>query len=140
MAKTINTSITIQANPEKIWQLLTDFKDYSKWNPFIISIEGNLEPGNQLRVQLNDMVFKPKVKSYKKNQRFSWLGHLLFPGIFDGRHSFQLIKEKDKSTSFIHKEEFSGILPLLMRKSFFEKVEKDFKAMNEALKIEAERS
>ncbi len=38
--KQIETEILINAKPDKVWQVLTDFESHSKWNPFIKSISG----------------------------------------------------------------------------------------------------
>ncbi len=35
-------------------------------------------------------VFKPRVTQAIPNQKLEWLGHLLVPGLFDGRHFLSL--------------------------------------------------
>ena len=40
MAKEIKTEILINAAPEKVWSILTNFEKYPDWNPFIKSING----------------------------------------------------------------------------------------------------
>ena len=42
MAKEIKTEIVIHATPEKIWKILTDFGNYPQWNPFIVSVTGDV--------------------------------------------------------------------------------------------------
>jgi uncharacterized protein YndB with AHSA1/START domain len=34
----------IDAPPERVWQVLTDFGAFPEWNPFIRSIEASLKP------------------------------------------------------------------------------------------------
>jgi uncharacterized protein YndB with AHSA1/START domain len=46
MNKSIKTEIVINASKEKVWHVLTDFKRYPQWNPFITSVEGELVKGN----------------------------------------------------------------------------------------------
>ena len=88
MATEIKTSIIINANPEKIWTTLTNFENYSSWNPFIKSLSGEVSVGNKIKVEFEEMTFKPKVLVFTKNKEFKWVGHLLFPGVFDGKHHF----------------------------------------------------
>ena len=38
--KEIKTEIIINSKPEKVWSILTDFKNQPNWNPFISNISG----------------------------------------------------------------------------------------------------
>ena len=35
----------IQASPEVVWSVITDFERYKEWNPFVIDCDAKLEPG-----------------------------------------------------------------------------------------------
>jgi len=48
---TIKTAIDVAASPEMVWRVLTYFPDYPKWNPFLVSIQGSLAPGQRLKIQ-----------------------------------------------------------------------------------------
>lgn len=52
MMITIDTQITIEASPTKIWGILTDFPAMSAWNPFIRAISGSLASGKRLSVRI----------------------------------------------------------------------------------------
>ncbi|HRF20156.1 MAG TPA: SRPBCC family protein, partial [Chitinophagaceae bacterium] len=54
MNKQIITEIIINSSKEKVWQVLTDFSSYHVWNPFIISIEGELKKGSKLKNTLRN--------------------------------------------------------------------------------------
>lgn len=143
MATTITTSIHISATPERIWDSLTDFAAYPQWNPFIRSLEGEAKPNSRIRVQLvppgqKGMVFRPRVVAFDRNQRFEWLGHLLFPGLFDGKHCFELIANEDGTTTFIQSEVFRGILVPFLKKMLHGPTLEGFRQMNEALKKRVE--
>jgi uncharacterized protein YndB with AHSA1/START domain len=43
MAKEIKTEILINASPDKVWAILTDFDNYPSWNPFITSLKGEVK-------------------------------------------------------------------------------------------------
>ncbi len=144
MAKEIKTEIIINASPEKIWALLLDFKNYPNWNPFIKSIVGEAKVGNRITARIEPpeatgMTFKPKVITYVATKEFSWLGHLLFPGLFDGEHTFKLIENGNGTTTFIQSEKFKGIFVPMFKKMLDNNTVKGFVMMNEKLKELAER-
>ncbi|HSJ69937.1 MAG TPA: hypothetical protein VK921_19815, partial [Anditalea sp.] len=68
-----------------------------------------------------------------------WLGRLIIPGIFDGRHEFRLEETEVGETLFIHSESFSGILVPFMKKDLDTKAKKGFENMNKAIKSLAEK-
>jgi hypothetical protein len=90
MAKQVYTSITINSSPSNVWKVLTEFANYSNWNTFITSVQGDLKVGKRLVVRVDKMKFKPVVLQVIENSYFSWKGSLGFKGLFDGTHSFEL--------------------------------------------------
>jgi hypothetical protein len=66
------------------------------------------------------------------------LGRFILPGIFDGEHSFLLIDNGDGTTTFIHKENFRGILVPFMKKQLDNNTRRGFEEMNNKLKELAE--
>lgn len=144
MSTIINTEIQINAPIETVWDVLTDFDHYPNWNPFIKSISGKLEVGKTLKVTIQPpnsgiMRFKPRILELATKQKIKWLGHLLVPGIFDGKHSFELIPVGDGRTRFVQSEEFKGLLVPLMASKLNRDTRKGFEEMNQSLKTEAEK-
>lgn len=45
MTKQLASTIDIDASPQRVWQVLTDFAAYPDWNPFIVRAEGRPEEG-----------------------------------------------------------------------------------------------
>src|SRR5687768_11605434 len=91
----INTSIEINAPPERVWSILTDFPHIGSWNPFIRSISGNPVSGSRLSVHIapagkRGVRFNPTVLVAEAPRELRWLGHLLRHGLFDGEHYFLL--------------------------------------------------
>jgi hypothetical protein len=140
----IETNIEINAPAVRIWALLTDFARMSSWNPFIKSISGNLAQGDRLSVYIAPpgkagMRFKPTVLTVRPERELRWLGHLLIPGVFDGEHYFLLEPIGEGRTRLVQGEKFSGLLVGLLSGTL-SATEAGFKAMNTALKREAERN
>ncbi len=65
-------SVDIQAPPEQIWALLTRPEDMTRWNSTLTSIEGNIELGGTVRMQVPEApgrTFKVKVTRLRAQQR-----------------------------------------------------------------------
>lgn len=144
MAKEIKTEILINATPDKVWAILTDFDNYPNWNPFIKSIKGQVAVGNKITARMEPpeakgMTFVPKVLVFETNKEFRWLGHLLFPGLFDGEHKFELVDNKNGTTTFRQSEKFKGILVPLFQKMLDINTTNGFIQMNKKLKELAEQ-
>lgn len=141
----IKTQITINATPDKVWAVLTDFENYTNWNPFIKSITGKPIVGSQISVSIvppqgKSMTFSPTVLVFERNREFRWIGRLLFKGVFDGEHKFELIDNGNGATLFNHSETFKGILVGLFKKQLETNTRKGFELMNESLKKIVESS
>ena len=130
----LNTQIVINATPAQVWNVFSNFSTYKDWNPFLKSVEGDVQEGNTITINAGGMTFKPKVLEWVPQKKLVWIGRLGFPGIFDGAHSFELKNNGDGTTTFIQNEEFKGILIPLFKKKLKTDTKDGFIAMNEALK------
>lgn len=113
--RSIQTTIDLDATPSTAWTVLTDFPGHAEWNPFMRRIEGEPEVGSRLEVQLTPpggraMTFRPRVTAVDRERVLGWLGHLGVPGLFDGRHRFELLPLADGRTRLVHGESFRGLL------------------------------
>ena len=141
--KNIQTEILINTDITKAWDVLMNFDNYPKWNPFITSISGEPKLGSRLTVSIKPpggkgMTFKPNILTLEANKEFRWKGKLGINGIFDGEHYFILESVDKDITKFIHGEKFSGLLVPFVRK-MLDKTQKGFLLMNESIKNECER-
>lgn len=138
MSFTISTSITINATPEKVWNVFTDFNSYPEWNPLMIKLEGEVKEGNTIFVDLGTMSFKPKVLSFENEKELIWKGKLFIPGLFDGKHQFIFNDNGDGTTTLTHSEEFKGLLLPLLKKKMETETKSKFEEFNIALKERVE--
>jgi hypothetical protein len=141
--KLIYSEIRINATPEKVWEIFTNFEKYPEWNPFIKSLKGNPNTDSKINVFLQPqnnkgMNFSPNVLKFDTNKEFRWIGKLFIPRLFDGEHTFLLIDNHDGTTTFLQFERFRGILIPLMKKMLEIDTLNSFKSMNEAFKIRCE--
>jgi len=106
---TIDTTMDINAAPDAVWDVLTDFPSYQEWNPGM-RIEGAPEVGTKLHVHLTGMRFKPKVLAATPGKELRWLGKLGHRGIAAGEHYFVITTNNDGTTRLNHGERYSGAL------------------------------
>ena len=142
--KTIRVVTDIAASVEVVWAQLTTTSAYAEWNPFITTLRGDLVTGSRLEVRIEPpggraMTFRPTITDVVEGVRLAWLGRLVLPGLFDGRHTFHLEARGDSGTRLTQTEEFSGLLVPLMG-TVLERTRAGFEAMNDALRVRAERS
>lgn len=140
----LRTEILINAPAQKVWSILVNFEDYPNWNPFIKFIKGKPIAGEKLSVRLEPpdekgMTISPKVLKVDVNREFRWKGQLFIPGLFDGEHIFELKDNGNGTTTFVHRENFNGILIGFFKKMLEGNTKKGFEMMNEKLKIESEK-
>ena len=141
--KTIETKIMVDSTPEKIWSVLTNFKEYENWNPFMIKIIGDAKLGSKIEVQIQTVkgkkrTYKPIITKLEINKELRWKGKSLLHGIFDGERIFIIEKSAHNKVSFLHKEIFKGLGVKLIGSKLDEDLGESFKKMNIALKTRAE--
>ncbi|WP_224336750.1 SRPBCC domain-containing protein [Haloprofundus halobius] len=138
----ITTAIDIDAPPETVWRVLTEFEHYAEWNPYTV-VSGSATEGSRLRVSPGPEAgraptFRPRVLRADPGRELRWLGHLYVRGLFDGEHRFVVEPRGDGRSRLVQSESFSGVLmgPILRR--IGADTEANFRGVNEALKARAE--
>ena len=142
--KIIRVVTDIAAPVQTVWAELSAVAKYAEWNPFITTLQGELVEGGRLKVRIvptggRAMTFRPTITVVEEGKRLEWLGRLVLPGVFDGRHSFLLEDLGGGVTRLTQAEEFSGLLVPLTG-TILERTHAGFEAMNEALRLRAERA
>ena len=137
----IDASITIDATPEEVWEVLVDFNAWESWNDFIPTVEGNLQVGERLRIKvvspgMKPMTFKPEVYVVNPVEAIVWGGSFL-KVMYRGDHTFLLEPLPDGKTRFRQIERFMGPMVLFMG-GMIKKTEVGYHQMNRALKERVE--
>ncbi len=136
MRHQLRTEIHIPAGPDEVWTHLVDLASYRAWNPFLVEAAGRVAVGERLtiRVRAGDRAttLRPIVTAVDTGQVFEWLGQLGVPGLFAGRHRFELASTA-AGCRLVHSEQFHGLLVRPLRRSLDVSTRAAFEAMNEAL-------
>ena len=127
---TVSTSINADASI--VWALLTNASDFSRWNSTIVSIEGEIQKGEKIRLKSTldpGRTFKLKIKEVVPEQKLVW-GDAL------GKRTYSLEKQGD-STLFTMAEKIGGLMfPLFAKK--IPPFDESFEQFASDLKKEAE--
>jgi len=145
--RTIEVVTDIEASPDEVWAVLTDFTHYSVWTSYIQQISGRAEEGFYLRVVLEPpgrrrySVFTPVLEA-TPGVRLAWA--MVIPGvsrlhssIFAGTHEFALTALPNSTTRLTHREFFSGLLARFVKEGA-RGAKEGFETFNAALKLRVE--
>ena len=112
---TCAVEVNIEASAEVVWSLLTDAKGFSRWNPTVNHIEGEIREGERLKIHVpgTSRIFTPRVSGVVPVRRMIWSDG--FTGIFKGVRTFMLNPQDDGTTDFSMEEKFSGLMFALVK-------------------------
>ncbi|BAU82481.1 cyclase/dehydrase [Streptomyces laurentii] len=134
---TLSATVDIDATPEEVWHVLTDFSAYDDWNPFMVSAEGTAEPGAVLhlvmRDKTGDMAFDPTVRAAEPGRELRWLGRVGPGWIFDGEHRFLIEPLANGRVRLTQSERFTGVAVPFFQSMLHTATLPQFEAMNRAL-------
>jgi hypothetical protein len=142
--KEINTELEIMASSERVWQVLTDFPNFGKWNPVIIEIKGETKVNTKLEIHLRtrsgkSRIYKPTITKLEPNHELRWVGKSFFPGIFNGERIFTIDSIGASTVLFFHREIFTGVGAYLAGDRLENDIRHTLNEMNVALKKQAEQ-
>jgi demethylmenaquinone methyltransferase / 2-methoxy-6-polyprenyl-1,4-benzoquinol methylase len=142
--RTIGAEIEVDAPPERVWEVLTDFSSYSEWNPFMFSVEGAASVGAHLRIAMQrrgGMVlrFRARVVVADPPRELAWVGegprgH--WPGLVRGERRVVIQPLPGERSRLLMRTTLSGGLSPLTR--WLERYREAFEEMELGLKARAE--
>lgn len=138
----IHTSIVIDAPAFSVWNLLTDLASYSRWNPFITRIKGELKQGGRLdmEIKLEKIVaIDPVVQDVQLERQISWLDRST-GSLFVAEHRLEIQTLAHDRVTFFQIASFTGPIVSLVEKRLEIGFRKGLEEMNAALKKVAEQS
>lgn len=137
----LRAEIEIAATPDEVWTVLTDQRSYPRWNPFLVSSTGPLEPAATLTNVLRgadgaEWTFTPTVLAVDPGRELRWIGRLGPGGLFDGEHAFRIVPAGPGRVRFVQEETFRGVLVPPLSGWLTGDTLPQFRAMNAALATE----
>ena len=109
--KSVRAELTINAEPEQVWSVLTDAGSYEDWNPILVSVDGDFVEGQTLSVGMKNpdgsvTVVEPKIRKLVPEVELNQVGGI--PGVLTFNHTWSLepVAGGTRVTQF---EEYRGI-------------------------------
>jgi uncharacterized protein YndB with AHSA1/START domain len=129
--------IEIVAPPEDVWDVLTDFDRWPRWNPEVksISFDGPLEPGSLFRWKAGPGKIVSTLEQVDPPRYVRWRGRTMSIGAI---HEWRF-EPRDGGTHVLTEETFSGVLARLLRRSLQKQLDRALDEGLEHLKREVER-
>lgn len=140
----IRTEIEIAASAKRVWETLCgEPRNLARWGGDILDASGHLEEGGVLTLTLRAAPgIKTKVQAkllrVDPPHELRWRGKLLFPGLFQGEHVFEIVDREEGGVTLIQWESFSGILAPILFPTLLRGVKGGFQEMNRGIKEHAE--
>ena len=140
--KSLHAGIDIDAPAERVWQIVSDFGQYSDWNPFIVRAAGEPRVDERLDITIaapgmKPVSFRPRVLDVEPGRLIRWKGEFKLPGLFDGRHALIVDALDGGRSRFTTHEDVTGILLPFVGKVMTAS-QRGFELMARALKERAE--
>lgn len=129
--------IVIAAPLEVVWEVLTGFDQWPRWNPDVksMSYDGPLTPGSQFRWKAGPGTIVSTLEQVEPPRLVRWRGRTMSIGAI---HEWRL-EPRDGGTAVETEESFAGLAARLFRGPLQKTLDKTLDQGLEHLKREAER-
>jgi hypothetical protein len=117
--KSYSVERTIDASPQRVWELLTDADGYSRWNPAVVSLGGRIADGETIALVSTvnpGRTFSLAVSNVEPADGMVWSDGMPF-GLFRGVRTFSLRAVGADRTEFAMQERYSGLLAGLITRA-----------------------
>lgn len=149
--------IAIQASPEKIWSILSDFQAYPEWNPYIKAVRGPVALDALIEMDLlyntahdreagERATESARVTAFHAPRYFSWVwDHGRGNWWLSSERVFRIKAREDGKCTFFNEAYYTGMSLMKMfgildfrRDAVEKKIKLSMLKMNDALKARAE--
>jgi hypothetical protein len=130
-------STDVSAPPEVVWEVLTRFDHWPRWNTDVksMSFDGPLEPGSTFRWKAGPGTIVSTLEQVDPPRYIRWRGRTMS---IRAIHEWRL-EPRDGGTHIETEETYSGLLARLMRGSLQKTLDRSLEQQLEHLKGESER-
>ena len=113
------TTISIEADLDRVWTVLTDLPRWPQWNSTVDRVAGTIVLGGRVTVWVKSnpgRAFPVQVTEFAAPRRMVWSGGMPL-GLFRGTRLFELLTGEAGATTFHMSETYTGPLAGLIGRS-----------------------
>jgi len=136
------SQVEINATPQRVWEVLTDWPSFPAWNPFIRSATGTLAEGSRVRIQLRLgsllVPLRPVITRVDPPRELRWQANLPVRGIFDVERRFRIEPTSPDAARLVQSESPTGLLAPVLGRLLFDDIVVGYRALETAIKARAE--
>jgi len=109
----IYTEALIDASPEKVWSVLTDFDKIAEWSPGLIKFEGEFRKNGPAKVTFllgigsHTQTFDHPLVHFEEGKEFGWSAPLPYMG-FKDNHKYIVEPAEDGKAKIVQTDDFHG--------------------------------
>ncbi len=129
--------VLIESSPDIVWQVLTDFQDWPKWNPEIKKVRGDMkvEKGSVVKWTWGGVKVKATIQEVDPPNQLIWTGRLMS---INAVHVWKL-SPRGSRTLLRTEESWDGILAKVFRKMLQTQLEETLSSWVGSIRSESER-
>ncbi len=130
-----HTAIEIDRPRSAVWDVLTDFESYEKWNPYLSITRGTPREGAAVELHItpskrSDRTETGKITAIEPGTLLQWESVALYSAIYASIHRFGIQRLDDERTRFDNQKEYHGLLAPLVAD---DDIKDDLDEMNHSL-------
>lgn len=139
----VHTEVTIDAPPEKVWAVLTDFEKLAEWSPGMVAFEGEFRQDGPAKVTFKIGIgqhtqnFDHPLVHFEEGRMFGWSAPLPMMHMHDN-HKYIVEPREDGKTQFIQSDQFVGSGAHYIGGMFARQTMQNYVEFNRALKARVE--
>lgn len=145
MARSVTTTVEVDAPAREVWAVLCDLDRYPEWHPHIREATGQVVMGSRVKFRMappgrRPFTIRPEVVAAEPAVELRLLGHApVLSMLFSGEHSFVLspIESSVARTQVVQGEIYRGLVVPLIGKTIAA-TRTEFDDVNQALKRRVE--
>jgi hypothetical protein len=139
----VHAVIDIDASPDAVWSVLTDFDSYGLWNPFTVSVKTDFVMGAAVKMRVALVASKPQgqtefITTLDEGRKVCWSMKPKFPSLLGATRCQILEPLEDGGTRYTNQDTILGLFAPVVMLVYGAAMQRGFEAVCRELKVRCE--